>query len=432
MQINTRRRHRRVGTSALLFLFFAGFAASGWWTSSIAEPSPADRDGQPVAGSRSPEVGEGGWRADTLIVVANPRASADDLQDVLQEAKGTIERRIKSGDQEFLVIKTEKGKLEETFKNFSKDSEHFSLVQRNYTYKRQQCNLANDPAFPSQYELNTLSVPGAWCNNATGQNQVIAILDTGVNGVADLNGKLLAGFNAFTGSGGGNHDTDPGTLGHGTACASTAAAAANNSVNSASPAFNAQIYPVIISAPDGRADDVAVIAAIGNIQAAGIRIASCSFNAVPPYSFSNARLHPALHVALNGYYNAGGLFFNAAGNERKAIRDVRRNNLIVIAAIDSNLKIASFSNTGSSVWYAAPGVLTQCSDKNGNAVRINGTSFSTPLVASLAAMIRSKYAGATNVEILNRLTASSFKPKGFGYMPVKYGLGIPRAQLATQ
>lgn len=422
---------KRASTISLLTLFVASVGGSGLWTASIADTSPKPASTYPLAVKKMPPPGEGGWREDTLIVLANPRSTEDDLQDALTEVRGTVERKIKVGNQEFLVVKTEKGKLEETYKTMVKDCEHFSLVQRNFTYKKNQCNIATDPAFASQYELNTLNVPGGWCRPATGQGQTIAILDTGVAQIAELSGKLATGFNAVTGLPPGNIDTDPGSLGHGTACATSAAAVSNNSLNSASPAYDAQIYPIIISDSQGYSDDESVIAGVGECMAKNIKLASCSFNAVPPYSFSNAAIHPALHVALNQYNAFGGLFFNAAGNERKTIKDPRRPTLIVVEAIDSALKLASFSNKGSSVWFAAPGVLVQCSNKSGLPVHISGTSFSTPLTAGVAAMVWSAHPEYTAAQLLSRLAATSNKSfKKYKFNTFAYG--IPNAQAASQ
>lgn len=422
---------RMFATTALLGLFLCTFGTSGFWTASLADNSANPASTYPLTIKQMPPKGDGGWREDTLIVIANPRSTKEDLGDAIQEVKGTIERRIKVGNQEFLVIKTEKGKLEETYQNMVKDVEHFSLVQRNFTYRKEACNVVDDPAFPSQYELAVLNVPNAWCTSTAGQGVTIAILDTGVNPVPELNGRLLTGFNAFIGFGPGNHDTDPGGLGHGTACATSAAAASNNGINSASPAFNAQIYPIIISDNEGYTDDEYLITALGDCQSKGIKIASCSFNAVPPFSFSSALYHPALQVALDQFNASGGILFNAVGNERKKCRDPLRTNLICVEAIDYTLKLARFTNTGTSVWFASPGVMIQCSDRNGSPVYISGTSFAAPMTAGVAAMVAGKHTGETGNQTLSRMVNTAWK--SFKNYKVKnYAYGVPDAYAACQ
>lgn len=422
---------KRLANTALLGLFATSFTCSGFWTASIADTTAKPDSAYPLSVKQMPPKGEGGWREDTLIVIANPRSSKDDLADAIKEVKGTVKRKIQVGKQEFLVIQTEKGKLEDTYKEMAKDPDHFSLVQRNFTYKKEQCNIVDDPAFPTQYELPILNVPNGWCNSTAGQGVRIAILDTGVNPVPELNGRLLGGFNATVGSGPGNVDTDPGNLGHGTACATVAAAASNNGVNSASPAYNAQIYPIIISDSEGYTDDEILITALGHCDAQAIRIASCSFNSVPPYSFSNAFWHPALQVAMTAYNDNGGILFNAAGNEHKKIKDPIRTNLIVVSAIDSTLKLAKFSNTGTSVWFSSPGVLVQCSDKSGFPVHISGTSFSAPMTAGVAAMVASAHPGETGNQTLSRMASTAFR-SWKKYSAKNFGYGIPDASLACQ
>jgi subtilisin family serine protease len=421
----------RIVLGATLLVFSTSFIYSGFWTASVADSNPNSVVPQTAEPAKIPPHAAGGYRADTLIVVANPKADADDISDALHEVRGTIERKVKVGAQEFLLIKTEKGKLEETMKTLSNDKDNFSIVQKNYTSKKQQlCNVPNDPRFASQYELTTLNIPTGWCAGATGSGQTIAILDTGVNPVSELSGKVRTGFNANAGSGQGNFDTDPGSLGHGTSCATTAAALSNNSLNTSSPAYNSQIYPIIISDAEGYSDDLSLIAAIGDCMSKNIRIASCSFNATPPYSFSNIIYHRGLHTALDTYYQSGGLFFNAAGNEKKTIKDPQRPYLIVVAATDAAMKLAKFSNKGKSVWFAAPGSLVQCTTKSGYPTYISGTSFSTPLVAGVASMIWSKYPGENNGQILTRLVNTANRTYK-GYKATTVGFGVPNAGAAA-
>ncbi|MCB0375887.1 MAG: S8 family serine peptidase, partial [Sinomicrobium sp.] len=65
---------------------------------------------------------------------------------------------------------------------------------------------------------------------------------------------------------------------------------------------------------------------------------------------------------------------------------VSHNNVLVIAAIDSNDNWASFSNYGSNVDYAAPGVSIESTWKGAGYNTISGTSMASPHAAGVALM----------------------------------------------
>jgi hypothetical protein len=81
-------RPKRVATTVLMGLFAASFGISGLWTASIADTSVKPEALYPLEVKQRPPKGEGGWRDDTLIVVANPRSTKEDLDEALQEVKG--------------------------------------------------------------------------------------------------------------------------------------------------------------------------------------------------------------------------------------------------------------------------------------------------------------------------------------------------------
>jgi subtilisin family serine protease len=83
----------------------------------------------------------------------------------------------------------------------------------------------NDPGSVNQYSLNHMRVRDAW-SLSTGGNKVIAVLDTGVSYVhADLQGRVLPGYNFVAGNTNARDDH-----GHGTMVAGIIAANTNNGV----------------------------------------------------------------------------------------------------------------------------------------------------------------------------------------------------------
>jgi len=102
--------------------------------------------------------------------------------------------------------------------------------------------VPNDPRYPDQWHLHTINAAEAW-QGGSGSGQVIAILDTGVDGThQELIGRVRPGFNAVDGS---SDVTD--VHGHGTAVAGTAVAGTGNGLDIAAVAWSAEILPVKIT-----------------------------------------------------------------------------------------------------------------------------------------------------------------------------------------
>jgi len=147
----------------------------------------------------------------------------------------------------------------------------------------------------------------------------------------------------------------------------------------------------------------------------GARIVSCSWGS------SNSG---GIAAAIDYFLAAGGLIFKAAGNDGNSTADYICNrgdaNIISVAATDSNDLKASFSNYGTWVDISAPGVDILSSyhvhsdPQNDYVATISGTSMSTPITASAAALIWSAnpslstelvrqilFNGAENIDALN-------------------------------
>lgn len=138
------------------------------------------------------------YTPDVLIVVPDAKLEADELQDTMEQVHGTVVGSMGEGDLKCLIIKTEKGHMQETEQTLSKDKKHFASVGRNY---RVPCTMVPDAAtnaqFASQWHLQAIHCPDAW-NTATGKGTRIAVFDTGCAASnPDLAGKTNKGFDAF-------------------------------------------------------------------------------------------------------------------------------------------------------------------------------------------------------------------------------------------
>lgn len=158
-----------------------------------------------------------------------------------------------------------------------------------------------------------------------------------------------------------NNDADPTDAGlHGSHVSGIIAAMANNQLGVTGTAFDARIMPLKISTDGTTISTAAEIAAIDYavmMKGRGVNVVAINASFVGP-NYSAAENH-----AIQTAADAGIVLCTAAGNEgadNTAIAtyppNYRLPNMIVVAAIESTGQLASFSNFGTKVDLAAPGV----------------------------------------------------------------------------
>jgi subtilisin family serine protease len=157
---------------------------------------------------------------------------------------------------------------------------------------------------------------------------------------------------------------------------------------------------------------------------------------LPPFNFNNVAAHPALHRYFRHYHDVfGGLIFMSAGNDFKFDPVPRMHYLNMVSAVDANLQLADFgrgkgSNFGNSIEFTAPGKNIVCSGPDGSSTTVNGTSFSSPIVASIAALVWGANSSLTNTQVESILRRSCFKTRS-GNWNQFFGFGMPDAAKAV-
>jgi subtilisin family serine protease len=390
------------------------------------------------------------YTPDLLLIMPNAAADNDDVAEILKDAKGTIVGSMGHGKMTCIIYKTEKGHMIDTERKFMKDKEHFNMISRNYQCTAQM--VPNDPQFTSQWHLGAVNAPSAW-NTTIGASTPIAIFDSGCQSSnGDLNGKTQKGYNAttfwahlttgagsnplgniFGGIGGdlsGGARTD--VQGHGTFVATTAAASCNNNFDTAGVAPGSTVYPIQIADSSGKASDISIMAGLLNAPDAGCRIINISYNSAPPLGMSNAALHAPLHAYLKDFHdNHNGLIFMAAGNNGAFDANPAVPYVDFVSAVDPTLGLTTFSNFGNSITFTAPGQGIVCSARDGSVQSVDGTSFASPIVASIAALVWNANPRLSNTQVENILKASCSKA-GSANWTQYYGYGMPDAAKAVK
>jgi thermitase len=260
----------------------------------------------------------------------------------------------------------------------------------------------NDPIFPEQWHLLKIESAGAWTKTLGDERIIIAILDTGVNSNhADLKANMVPGWNFFDN----NSDTRD-VHGHGTAVAGSAAAHGNNSEGVASVAWSCKIMPIRISDPQGYGAVSAMAKGLTFAADNGARVANIS------YAVSTSS---TIRTAAKYLYDRGGVVAIAAGNQGEFISTSSNPYVLTVSATTATDRLASWSNTGNLIDLAAPGSAIYTTLRGGGYGKKSGTSFSSPIVAGVAALVISanpNLSGAQIQEVLKK-SADDLGPAGW-------------------
>lgn len=270
-------------------------------------------------------------------------------------------------------------------------------------HRRTIDSVPNDPRYAGQTGLPRIGCPAAW-DVARGNPAVtIAILDTGVDlDHPDLAPALLPGYD-FVGESLAIQDV----IGHGTHCAGTAAAATDNGLGVAGVAWGCKILPIKVIGDDGSGTDDNIAAGIVWATDQGAKVISMSFGG-PDAS-------QTLAAAIAYASENGVLIVCSAGNAGTTAPTYPAFYLssLAVAALDAQDRRASFSNYGSWVELAAPGVDILSTLPGGVYDRRTGSSMAAPFVAGAAALIFSQLgSGATVAKVRTRLENNAIAVSG--------------------
>lgn len=277
---------------------------------------------------------------------------------------------------------------------------------------------ANDPKFPSQWHLAKIQAPVAW-DSSIGAGVVVAVLDTGVDGAhPDLAPNLVAGWNVYDG----NADTsDP--HGHGTWVAGTVAAATNNGVGVAGVAGGARIMPVRIADANAYAYWSTVAAGLNWAADHGARVANISYNGVSGSA--------TVRSAAQYFRSKGGVVVAAAGNSGGLEAIAENPDLLTVAATDAADGRASFSSYGDYVDLSAPGTSIATTGRGATYVTVQGTSFASPIVAGVAALMMAENPALTPSQVDSLLVQGCDDLGATGWDPY-FGRGRVNASRAVE
>ena len=226
---------------------------------------------------------------------------------------------------------------------------------------------------------------------------VVAVLDTGVAPHAELTAALLPGQNFTSSPGGATDATD--RHGHGTHVAGTVAADAGSTVEGIAPGV--RVLPVKVLSDGGGGSSVwanqgIVWAADNGADVINMSLGGPGASGVYAEAVAYARSKGVTVIAAAGNDATSEPFWPAA-----------EAGVVAVAAVDQNREQAWFSNFGSYVDLAAPGVGIVSTDRSGGTSVKNGTSMAAPHVAGVAALVAAAAPGLTPDQVEQALAAGA-------------------------
>ncbi len=298
--------------------------------------------------------------------------------------------------------------------------------------------MPNDPMLGrgTLWNLNNIGLNGgsedadidaleAWDIQRDASGIIVAVIDSGVRYThQDLNANMWRnwgevagngkdddgngyvddrfGINAISNSG---NPTD--AHGHGTHVAGIIGAVPDNGVGCAGVAFRVQIMALRFQDAQLRGTVSDAIQCIDYARANGARIINAS------WADANDFDSEALRDAIAAARDAGIIFVTAANNQGQNNDNApmypanfRLDNMVVVAATDSNDQLADWSNYGpSTVDLAAPGqtVYSTWAASDSSYRDFSGTSMAAPHVAGACALVWARFPWLNYREVIDRV-----------------------------
>ncbi|MEU9377383.1 type VII secretion-associated serine protease mycosin [Streptomyces sp. NPDC048255] len=280
-----------------------------------------------------------------------------------------------------------------------------------------------------QWHLDAMKADDVW-KISTGKGITVAVIDTGVDRIPELEGQVLPGkdFMADDIEGDERADVD----GHGTSMAALIAASGKHP--SGDGAFGlapgAKILPIRVPKETSLLTP-SWVAAIRYAADSDAKIINISL-ALPGTPKEDEARREAVKYALS----KGKLIFAGAGNDgdtlNKVLYPAATPGVIGVGAVDAAGEPTKESQHGPQIDMSAPGIdiVTACGGKTG-LCKSHGTSDATALTSASAALLWSAHPDWTNNQVLRVLLNTAGKPVDGAERNDYVGYGVVRPRIAV-
>ncbi|HAQ56220.1 MAG TPA: hypothetical protein DCR44_02285 [Acholeplasmatales bacterium] len=307
-----------------------------------------------------------------------------------------------------------------TFTESSDDSGN--LIAAGFSYNGRSTAIGrvtdSDPYLDDQYGLELTHVIEAWEVTTGSAGVTVAIIDTGI----DIDHVEFAGrisplsYNSVTDVAGLANVVDD--VGHGTMVAGVIGAIKGNRIGIAGIAQNVVLLVIKANiADDGSFTDASIIEGIYYAVDHGADVINLSLGG----GYANPNTKTAVEYAVDH----GVTVIAAAGNDGTddLFYPASFEVVVSVSAVGPDGILADYSNYNPAIDLAAPGSDIVTTTPNDGYAIVDGTSFASPCVAGIVALLLSAEPGLSVPEIRTRLAATA-TDRGLVGIDDFYGSGI--------
>jgi thermitase len=376
-------------TAVVLLLTGAGNASAAWSTRDLTLDTPA------------------AYRPGAVLVRFRPAANETSRHRLLVSLDANPSYEIAGLD--VWVLSVPQGREKATVQALSLDP---LVYYADLDYVAHALQLPDDPYLDQQWPLPTIEAPAAWDLTVGGAEQVVAIVDSGIDlDHPDLASKLWINSDEVPDNGldddhngyvddvygchfydrwdsgqGQRVDVQDGDVqdsyGHGSHVAGIAAAATNNGVGIAGLSWGAQLLAVRVLNEYGEGHYSHIAAGIVYAATQGATVINLSLGGESPSQ--------VLQDAVDEAHARGAVVVAAAGNSGgPVLYPAAYQHVIAVAATDQADQRWYDSSRGPEVDLAAPGVNVTSATIGAGYEPQKGTSVAAPHVSGLAALVLS-------------------------------------------
>lgn len=274
--------------------------------------------------------------------------------------------------------------------------------------------VPDDSGYQSRWDAPMLRLPCVWDYSVDLSNVNVAVLDTGISsGHDDLDYDRITGvYNLCADS----YDVED-DIKHGTNVAGIIAAKRNNGIGTVGIAdgVNLLVFKVFSKNCD---HSLCIISALAMIYEQDIDVDVINISIGFGYS-------DILQNVINKLTERGVIIVAAAGNAgtNKKSYPASCENVISVGSVGTSLQRSSFSQYNDMVDVAAPGEKIYTTSLSNSYLSPNGTSFSSPYVAAVAALVKAADKSIDHDGFMELIKKTSLDTGDAGYDEY-YGWGI--------